>query len=266
MNNLLNYITKNKLIDNSYNDYLIRYSGKGLSINDRDYIRNIYAGNIQDELKVHRKIDNPREVLARLNKKYLGSDAFFNDSMYNYLEGMLYDDDIQNIGKIHNYFKDIVLSKEDGRVNIHLRNAYFIILKNLSQNDDEISILDSPAFLQLKSWIYYRNSELLQNTTDPSTKLLLYLVGDDDFNDLFDSLEELNSSIDWVSKKYISTISPDFKLQILYEHIYFQLYVNNQPIKNITDSLDLFAASMPFEPDKYYFFSKLVKNRLIHIN
>lgn len=266
MNNLLNYITKNKLIDNSYNDYLIRYSGKGLSINDRDYIRNIYAGNIQDELKVHRNIDNPREVLARLNKKYLGSDAFFNDSMYNYLEGMLVDDDIQNAGKIHNYFKDIVLSKEDGRVNIHLRNAYFIVLKDLSQNDDEISILGSPAFLQLKSLIYYRKSELLQNTTDPSTKLLLYLVSDDDFNDLFDSLEELNSSIDWVSQKYISTISPDFKLQILYELIYFQLYVNNQPIKNITDSLDLFAASMPFEPDKYYFFSKLVKNRLIHIN
>ncbi|HFU4464925.1 TPA: hypothetical protein ACGO9X_002252, partial [Streptococcus suis] len=235
-------------------------------MNDREYIRNIYAGNIQDEQQVHRKIDNPREVLARLNKKYLGSDAFFNDSMYDYLEGMLYDDDIQNAGKIGNYFEDIVLSKEEGRVNIHLRNAYFILLKDLSQNDDENCILGSPAFLQLKSWIYYIKSELLQNTPDPSTKLLLYLVGDDDFNDLFDSLEELNSSIDWVSQKYLSTISPDFNLRIIYEQIHYQLYINKNTVRNITDSLDLFAASMPFEPDKYYFFSKLVKNRLIQIN
>lgn len=77
---LVNLFGENEFIDSTFQDYLTKDSGKGLSKEERKYLRAVFLNSSFGDTK-NIALKNHSDILLRLSDIHFGRDAFLNDSM-----------------------------------------------------------------------------------------------------------------------------------------------------------------------------------------
>ncbi|MGQ7468398.1 hypothetical protein ACTGXX_05345 [Streptococcus suis] len=144
MGEIVKFLIKNNLINETYTDYLVRQSKNGLSRIEKDFLRSVLLKD-SDKLKKIKGLNqnNIYEIFLRLSDHHFSVENFFNEEIYDYFNNTFSDNNNFNkinIHRIEDYFKKIIFFQDTNdpqKITLNLNSVSRILYNKLVKPQED---------------------------------------------------------------------------------------------------------------------------------
>ena len=235
MSEIVKFLIKNNLINETYTDYLVRQSKNGLSRIEKDFLRSVLLKD-SDELKKIKGLNqnNIYEIFLRLSDHHFSVENFFNEEIYDYFNNAFSDNNNFNkinIHRIEDYFKKIIFFQDTNdpkKITLNLNSVSRILYNKLVKPQEDY------LFTKIQNYI---SNKQISNSYKNDTNLLLIILDQDIPNNskfYFDlGIDALLTRICNISEKIDKQFLEDKLLDLIKEKNYIitrlhrNFYFNN---------------------------------------